>query len=174
MVIGIMARVLGVAVEALAVVVLAHELAHAYGHLGRDIDSGRWDTEAFARANMSIAEGIAQFYTEAVCRKLEERFPAASQAYLGLLEYQSGPYRVHETWADPELKAAKKKGNERAGEVVRSGLIECRKTGITSYVEFESRLRASHERLLKATSQRGRNELGSGDGRPLPISEQSS
>ena len=40
-VIGIVARVLAVSVEALTVVVLAHELAHAYTHLGLDIDNER-------------------------------------------------------------------------------------------------------------------------------------
>jgi hypothetical protein len=172
MVIGIMSGVLGVSVEALTVVVLAHELAHAYSHLGRDIDSGRWDTEAFARAEMPIAEGIAQFYTEAVCRKFEERFPAAGQAYRGLLEFQPGPYRVHEKWADPEIKVAKKNEADRAGEVVRSGLIECRKTTITSYPEFESRLRASHERLLRAASKRRGNQLEPADVQPTLISKE--
>jgi hypothetical protein len=47
-VIGIAARTLGVAVEALTIVVLAHELARAYTHLGRDIDNERWDTGHFA------------------------------------------------------------------------------------------------------------------------------
>lgn len=147
MVIGIMAGVLGAPVEALTVVVLAHELAHAYSHLGRDIDTSRWDTEAFARAEMPIAEGIAQFYTGAVCQKLEERFPAAANAYRALLEYQAGPYRVHEKWADPEIKVASGKVTGRAGEVVRSCLIECRKTSTTSYQKFESSLRESHARL---------------------------
>lgn len=149
MVIGVMSGVLGVPVEALTVVVLAHELAHAYSHLGRDIDSSRWDTQAFARAEMPIAEGIAQFYTDAVCRKLEDRLPAALGAYRALLEYQAGVYRVHERWSDPKLKVASKDGTARAGEVVRSCMIECRKASLTSYGEFESSLLASHERLAR-------------------------
>ena len=36
----------GFDVEALTYVVLAHELAHAYTHLGRDIDGNAWDTES--------------------------------------------------------------------------------------------------------------------------------
>jgi hypothetical protein len=149
MVIGIMSGVLGVPVDALAIVVATHELAHAYSHLGRDIDGGRWETEAFARAELNIAEGIAQFYTEMTCRKLQERFPAAENAYRALLEYQSGPYRIHESWADPELKAENRKNADRAGEVVRSCMIESRKTSITSYSEFASSLLASHARMPK-------------------------
>ena len=147
MVIGIMSGVLGVSVEALTIVVATHELAHAYSHLGRDIDGGRWETEAFARADLNIAEGIAQFYTEMICRKLQERFPAAENAYRALLDYQSGPYRVHECWADPDLKVENRKHADRAGEVVRSCLIESRKTSITAYPVFASSLLASHTRF---------------------------
>jgi hypothetical protein len=96
-------------VEALTIVAATHELAHAYSHLGRDIHGGRWDTEAFAKAKLNIAEGIAQFYTETICRKFHNRFPAAENAYRALLQYQSGPYRIHESWADPELKVEERK-----------------------------------------------------------------
>ena len=149
MVIGIMSGVLGVPVDALAIVVATHELAHAYSHLGRDIDGSRWETEAFAKADLAIAEGIAQFYTEVICRRLQDRFPAAENAYRALLEYQSGPYRIHEAWANPKLKSENRKNADRAGEVVRSCMIEGRKTSITSYSVFESKLLASHARLGK-------------------------
>jgi hypothetical protein len=149
MVLGIMSGVLGVPVDALAIVVATHELAHAYSHLGLDIDGSRWETEAFARTELNIAEGIAQFYTKMTCRKLQDRFPAAENAYRALLEYQSGPYRVHETWTDPKLNSQNPKSADRAGEVVRSCMIEGRKTSITAYSEFESRLLASHARLGK-------------------------
>jgi hypothetical protein len=62
-VIGITARALGVSPDALTIVVLAHELAHAYAHLGRDIDNERWETEQFAKSDIDIVEGLAQFYT---------------------------------------------------------------------------------------------------------------
>jgi hypothetical protein len=147
MVIGIMSGVLGVPVEALAIVVATHELAHAYSHLGRDIDGSRWETEAFARTDLDIAEGIAQFYTQVVCQRLKDRFPAAEIAYKALLEYQSGPYLVHETWANPKLERNNRNDVSRAGEVIRSSMIEARKTSIKLYPEFESRLRESHFRL---------------------------
>lgn len=147
MVIGIMSGMLGVPVEALTIVVATHELAHAYSHLGQDIDGSRWDTEAFAATELDIAEGIAQFYTEVICRKLQDRFPATENAYRALLGYQSGPYRIHEAWPDPKLDPNNRKNADRAGEVVRSCMIESRKTSITSYSEFASKLLASHARL---------------------------
>lgn len=91
MVIGLVAALLQVQVEALTIVVLAHELAHAYTHLGKDIDGQQWDTEAFAKSSLSIVEGLAQFYTEVVCRRLSERHPDAFAAYKKLLAMQRGP-----------------------------------------------------------------------------------
>ncbi len=126
-VIGVTARALGVGADALTIVVLAHELAHAYTHLGRDIDSQRWNTEQFAAADLEIVEGLAQFYTAVLCRRLEHRVPFAYEAYKTLLEKQSGPYRAHLSWV---------KDDEQGGEVVRVTMIECRSQGITDAAKF--------------------------------------
>ena len=101
-----MAGVLGITAESLTVVVATHELAHAYSHLGRDIDGKKWETEAFARADLNIVEGIAQFYTEVGGRKMETRNPAVLPAYEKLTEIQQGPYRVHEEWAKRSTQRA--------------------------------------------------------------------
>lgn len=126
-VIGITALALGVSAEALTIVVLAHELAHAYTHLGRDIDNERWETEWFAKSNLDIIEGLAQFYTQVLCRRLKQRMPAAFEAFQALLEKQSGPYRAHLDWVG---------GDERGGEIVRVSMIECRSRGITTSSDF--------------------------------------
>lgn len=126
-VIGITARALGVSAEALTIVVLAHELAHAYTHLGRDIDSERWDTEQFAAAELDIVEGLAQFYTAVLCQRLEQRMPSASSAYKALLAKQTGPYRAHLDWV---------KADEQSGEIVRVSMIECRSQGIAAAKRF--------------------------------------
>jgi hypothetical protein len=131
MVIGFLSGVLGVSVEALTGVVAAHELAHAYTHLGRDIDGNRWNMVDFAGAELGIVEGLAQFYTAFICNKLEHRFPKVHQAYNGLLTLQSGPYRVHEGWFNEQHKST-------AGEVVRMSMIKCRSTGITKLADFQS------------------------------------
>jgi hypothetical protein len=91
MVIGLVAGVLGITVESRTVEVATHELAHAYSHLGRDIDRKKWETEAFARTDLNIVEGIAQFYTEVVAGKLETRNPPVLPAYQKLTEIQQGP-----------------------------------------------------------------------------------
>ena len=75
MVIGIFATLMNLPVEALTLIVLIHEVAHAYTHVGQDIDNERWDTRAFAGCNLCIVEGLAQFYTESIAKKLAPRFP---------------------------------------------------------------------------------------------------
>jgi hypothetical protein len=131
-VIGIGARALGVPVEALTIVVFAHELAHAYTHLCRDIDSDRWDTEQFARTDLSIVEGLAQFYALVVCRRLAQRMPQAGETYDALLDKQRGPYLAHLQWLGDD---------QRAGEIVRASMIECRLRGITASAEFDDAIK---------------------------------
>lgn len=137
--IGIFARLLQVPVEALTLVVLAHEVAHAYSHLGRDIDGNRWETDAFSRADLGIVEGLAQFYAGIVTARLQERFPAAGEAYRRLLAMQSGAYRVHIHWIP--------QGTAQAGEVVRSAMVICRSYGIIDYRDFCALLEESKARI---------------------------
>ncbi|MCH8142838.1 MAG: hypothetical protein IH908_14705 [Proteobacteria bacterium] len=107
--------------------VLAHELAHVYTHLGGDIDDEGWETECFAASDLVIVEGLAQFYTEAVCSRLHQRMPTALDAYNALLAIQSHPYRAYRDWLGDD---------ERAGEIIRVSMIECRSKRITSSNEF--------------------------------------
>jgi hypothetical protein len=146
MVIGLVAGVLGITAESLTVVVATHELAHAYSHLGRDIDGTKWETEAFARADLNIVEGIAQFYTQVVSRKLETRNPAVLPAYQRLTAIQRGPYRVHEEWAK------RKTGDKdtvlpQAGEIVRATLVQCRSRGVDDYGMMKQIIQSSAKQL---------------------------
>jgi hypothetical protein len=127
MVIGLVSSLLGVSVEALTVAVLAHELVHAYTHLGLDTDEQHWDTLAFDQSDLYIVEGLAQFYTGVVCQRLEERQPEAYSAYKLLMDIQSEPYTHHQHWCGDK---------ERAGEVVRQAMIMCRTNELKKYAEF--------------------------------------
>lgn len=110
--------------EALTVVVLAHELAHAYTHVGRDIDGNQWHTQDMVNAELKIVEGLAQYYTEAVCERLASRFPKALEVFNIFLDNQPECYTAYLNWFE--------KG-ERSGEVIRSALLECRAKSITSH-----------------------------------------
>jgi len=146
MVIGLVAGVLGITVESLTVVVATHELAHAYSHLGRDIDGKKWETEAFARVDLNIVEGIAQFYTEVVSRKLETRNPPVLPAYQKLTEIQRGPYRVHEEWAKRK-SPGKDVPMPQAGEIVRATLLQCRSREISDYGMMKQIIESSAKQL---------------------------
>ncbi len=126
---AVVSRLLGVPLDALTVVILVHELAHAYSHLGRDIDGEAWSMRDFADADLELVEGIAQFYTQVICRGLTHRFPSALQAFDALLEKQGDEYTAFQNWIV---------GEERAGEIVRVAMIECRTKRVTSVKDFEA------------------------------------
>ena len=56
---ALIAAMIGSRIEDLTVVTLTHELAHAYTHVGRDIDGHYWDTNGFAATHLDICEGLA-------------------------------------------------------------------------------------------------------------------
>jgi hypothetical protein len=124
--IALTAKLIKVSAEALTVVVLAHELAHAYTHLGYDIDGQAWPTRDFSRADLNVVEGLAQFYTSVVTRNLSARDPDPREAYEAFLKLQGGPYLVHETWGD----------DDKIREVVRGAMNETRARSVLKYEEF--------------------------------------
>ena len=53
-VIGLFSQILGLNPEALTIVILAHELAHAYTHRAADIDGKFWDSQGFGRTDLAV------------------------------------------------------------------------------------------------------------------------
>ena len=150
--IGIMARLLDVSIESLAVVVLTHELGHAYTHLGYDIDDHHWDTENFARTDVHVVEGLAQFYTNVVCEHLYGRIPEAKSAFDKLLSKQGSAYTSFQDWLPSQEEGGKE--GDSTGEVMRATMIECRRTGIRN----EKALREAidrHWQMIWARSRSG-------------------
>lgn len=145
--IAIYADMLGVSVEAITVVTLAHELAHAYTHIGFDIDGGQWQTEDFAKTDIYVIEGLAQFYARAVCKKLEHRFPEVIMAFEKLLSELSSPYQEFQGWGQ---------GHQHVGELVRFAMIQTRSFGLTEYDEFLTLLRNAEKPDLHKNRSRGR------------------
>ena len=135
-VIGLMAQWLDCAVEDLAVVALAHELAHAYTQLGADIEGRRWRAEDFARVEHAVAEGLAQYYTERVLHRLARRLPGALDAFEAMLPHQPEVYRTHETWR-----------KHFSPEAVRLAMLELRRAHGTTVEDFECRLATAQAKL---------------------------
>jgi hypothetical protein len=131
----------GVPIEDMAIVVLAHELAHAFTHIGRDIDGREWETDDFANADTFLVEGLAQFYADRVCDRLVERRSALRMSFDALNENQSPPYCEFHEW---------KKIGPFVGEAVRQALIDCRVSRIKEHLIFRSVLKTAHKRLTTA------------------------
>jgi hypothetical protein len=136
LVIGFMAGLLRVSEESLATVVLTHELAHAFTHAGSDTDGHRWETKSFAAAPSEVIEGLAQFYTEAVCTKIAEREPGPLAAFHRLLRYQSEAYSSFQEWT---------RGSSNPRETIRAALVEARARGISTARDFQE-FREKHRR----------------------------
>jgi hypothetical protein len=97
-IIGLISSQIGVDVEDLTFVVLAHELSHAYTHIGLDIDDRRWEWDSFHASQTSVVEGLAQHYTMLVSKRIASQVPHALHTYERLLECQTGPYLVQIPW----------------------------------------------------------------------------
>jgi hypothetical protein len=99
-IIALIAQCLGVTIENLATVVLAHEIGHAYTHIGSDIDGLRWRSQEFAETEHALKEGLAQYYTYRVCTRLREQNPGVYETYERLLKKQSQSYQTHLHWLE--------------------------------------------------------------------------
>lgn len=136
--IGLVAQALGVGIQNLSIVVLAHELAHAYTHLGCDTDGCKWDDTSWTHSEPAVIEGLAQFYTEKVLYRLRHRIPGCYEAYEKLLEKQNDNYHAHKLWID-DMKAS--------SEAVRLTLISLRKGRKVWRSQFNEFLRENVQKL---------------------------
>lgn len=140
-VIGLAARLLGVSVEALTVKVLAHELAHAYTHVGADADGRRWGSTAFSRTDRSLKEGLAQYYTWRVLERLGRQAMgsavarSALEAAEKLLPFQPKDYHTHRPWLE-----------EFTPEEVREAMLTLRCHGAGKLADFEELLKQARQR----------------------------
>ena len=131
-IIGLVTEWMGCTVDDLTVVVLTHELGHAYSQLGADIQGRRWPARAFALAEPALIEGLAQYYTERVLRRLERRYAGALKVFYSMLLGQPEAYRGHETWI-----------NEYSPEAVRRAMLEVRIWKERRLDEFNQRLKSA-------------------------------
>jgi hypothetical protein len=118
---ALFAGAFGLRIEDLTIVTLAHELSHAYTHIGRDIDGKAWVEPGFGDSDLTVVEGLAQFYTHAVAEKLTIRAPGVHQAFTKLLEFQSALYKEHKKWLEDSPA--------QRGESVRFAMLRARCLG---------------------------------------------
>lgn len=149
---ALISSMLGVRIEDLTVVVLAHELAHGYTHMGKDIDGNCWENDAFGTADLAVVEGLAQFYTELITTRLQHRFAGAFTAYERLLELQSGPYLAHREW--------QKNSRPPSGETVRFAMLATRMKSRLTHAEWMQAL--AETKLKLGRKENGQVELFGG------------
>jgi hypothetical protein len=138
-IIGLVALQIGVTFEDLAVVVLAHELAHAYTHVGFDIDGEQWKLAGFSASDRALKEGLAQHYTMLVCKRIASQAPDALAAYRALLERQPELYKVQVPWEE-----------SFSPEQVRFSMLRMRRgQGKGKFAAFEDALKASKDQLRR-------------------------
>jgi hypothetical protein len=135
-VIGLVSEWMGCTVEDLAIVVLTHELAHAYTQLGADIEGRRWPAAKFGEAESGLKEGLAQYYTERVLRRLERRFGGALKVYEAMLPGQPDAYRTHVSWIE-----------RLSPEAVRRAMLEVRRWQEGKLADFSKRLEEAQKGL---------------------------
>jgi hypothetical protein len=129
-------------------VVLAHELAHAYSHVGSDADDRYWSTDLFAKSDHELKEGLAQYYTMRVCQRIAESHPGLLNAFDALLLHQPDAYRVHAKWENA------------TAERVRLAMLETRRTLRKGTLgEFKGRLQIANDQLASAAPDRGQGLL---------------
>lgn len=117
------------------------ELAHAYTHLGRDLDSAGWSDDGFGASDRAVVEGLAQHYTDVVTARLDKRAPMAHSAYKTLLEHQSGPYPAHQTWFE--------RSTRQRGEIVRYAMLQARSRGKVTDIGWRALLSKTQQDLTK-------------------------
>lgn len=132
-VIGLVSEWMDCTVEDLTIVVLTHELAHAYTQLGADIQGRRWPAANFSWVEMAVKEGLAQYYTHRVLTRLSARYPGALATYKQLLSKQPAPYQVHLEWVE-----------KFTPEAVRRAMLEARRCDEKTLLQFNRRLEEAH------------------------------
>lgn len=139
--IAMVAAMLNVRIEDLTLVVLTHELSHGYTHLGKDIDGSTWAARGFRDSEVSVIEGLAQFYTHIIMDSIATRTPGPKAAYESFLELQSGPYLVHKEWLS--------ESPDRTREIVRFALVAARNRKVVEYSDWKQLIVESRGSLLK-------------------------
>ena len=141
--IALIAKGIEVAIDDLTLVVLAHEVAHAYTHVGMDIGGSRWDTDAFIKTDLAVTEGLAQYYTFVYLAKHAEaeRAPGPLAAYRKLLEHQGPDYHTHLAWIGDDDEAT------APSEAIRLAMLDGRIRGVCTADEFSASVAENKWRL---------------------------
>lgn len=83
-----------------------------------------------------MVEGLAQYYTDRVVRRLSRRFPGTLGACEAMLPHQPKIYRAHAPWR-----------NDFTPEAARLAMLEMRRANGTTLEDFERRQASAQAQL---------------------------
>lgn len=112
----------GINDHSLFIIILAHELAHGYNHLGFDKDNRIW--ESFPATDDYIAEGLAQYYTREFIMSYLHKDAKLQEVFNFLLLFQPEPYNIFSRW-------------ELTLEQMYGAFIDARRNNVIHYSDFE-------------------------------------
>lgn len=141
--IALVARGIEVSIEDLTLVVLAHEVAHAYTHAGMDIGGSQWETDAFLATDRAVTEGLAQYYASVylTTHAQSEGVQGPLDAYRKLLEHQGPDYHTHLAWVGDVDRGAV------PSEAIRLAMLDARIRRVCTAGEFSSSVAENRMRL---------------------------
>lgn len=140
-IITLVSNLIGVKIEDLAIKVLAHEIAHAYTHVGGEIDGTRWNSSRFSDSSRCVKEGLAQYFTHVVLKSIEDMFPSAFTTYEKLRELQPEAYRCHVPWTE-----------QNTSEEIRRAMLEGRRRDQLELDDLNSLISSSKSALRRDQS----------------------
>ncbi|MFW5662197.1 MAG: hypothetical protein ACOCZW_00615 [Bacteroidota bacterium] len=120
--------------DVLLIIVLAHELAHGYNHIGRDKDGCWWRN--FYDLEVELAESLANYYTNQFIQYYNKKIKGIENTFNSLVSIMPEPYGLFRVW-DAEF------------EQVFSAFIEARRNNTVKYDEFLYYLSGSKKRIKK-------------------------
>ena len=139
--------------EDFSIVVVTHELAHAFTQIGADIEGERWPSRSFSRADVRVKEGLAQYYTHLVLERLSDahhgQFGRAFEAFKKLQTFQPQEYKVHTELIPKEAQESDRifGRSDRDQEAVRSAMLQFRRNRCTTWDQLVEYFKKERERL---------------------------
>jgi len=127
----VLSKIKDISLEHSFVLVLVHELAHAYHHLGKDTDGNHW--KWMRNADLPIIEGLAQYYTQLFVNYYKSSIPEFERTFDQMLKVLPPVYSCHLGWLDYKK------------ESVATALKLLRINDIESFDEFDRGLSGLNE-----------------------------
>jgi hypothetical protein len=115
------------------IMVLTHELAHGYSHIGLDKDRQSW--AKIGSSDLDIVEGVAQYYTRRFFQKYSNRFSDGLHVFDCLIEDQDDCYKNFLKW-------------QVTDEQLYRAFVELRRNGRTKTAEFIELMESSKNAIM--------------------------